>query len=98
MELTFQYFFLIKWTILAFGFFALYKLFTKRTKLWAIITFLSLAFILITPVKMDNGTTTYQKQSNYTIQQSKTLPPKVEDNSFEESSQAIEGITENDLP
>lgn len=110
MELTIQYFFLIKLALLLILVLFVYKLVegtytnylatkkVKFNKFWLIGTLVLLVFSVISPVKMDVATAKQTTYSNHLISQQKELPPRVTDNSFKQSVTSVEGITESDLP
>lgn len=103
MEFVFHYFVFVKLlfgTILFItGYKAFQKLMAKDDKKWNGYTILFgvlLLFAIFNPVKLDVNTPKQQQYSNHQIEESKVLPSKVEDNSFQENSK-IQGITEEDI-
>lgn len=109
MELYFHYFLLIKLSIMGILGFCIYKFYTSLATLrrqkkelkfvtpWSITTATLLLFLILSPVKMDLGTNKTTSYANNQIEQSKELPPKVEDNSFTNRVDAVKSLTQEQL-
>lgn len=105
MELTFQYFVFVKLAIALATIYTGYKAFKKFTakedRKWNHYTILFVVFLLLSiysPIKMDLNTKQQTSMANHTISQQKELPPRITDDSFNQSVNSVEGITEQDLP
>lgn len=99
MELTFAWFWLIKLVIAGIGGFFAWKLFQSefKSKLWWVATVAMVLFIVVSPLKLDVDTRSQTHYTNETIRKGKVIPPKIEDNSFEQNTNKNIGISENDL-
>jgi hypothetical protein len=115
MELTFQYFIFIKYSLVVFFGFAFYKTlvswglhiipsnknfiakFKPKLNGWAITTVLLFFFLLISPIKMDVNTKAVTDTANQSTAAQKELPPMAEDDKFKQNTNAVTGITKQDL-
>jgi len=89
MELTIMYFWVVKLTLYLASLYSSYKAFYKnkfKSKFWNITTIIILLFLFYTPIKMDVDTKEMTDMQNYSIKQTKVLPERVTDNSFEEKT------------
>ena len=100
MEVTIAWFWLVKTLAFLMTFGAVYMAVYKKSfqsKVWNVIALVLLVLAYIQPVKMETTTATINTMSNTQIeQQHSVLPPKVIDNSFEEST-IIKKISAEDL-
>lgn len=103
MELTFQWFWLIKVVLLGLTLFTAYKAYktantTKKIwNKWTTISFILIILLYIAPVKMDVGTKSQTDYANTQIEQSKVLPAKQVDNSFDKAVNEKFDISPEDL-
>ena len=98
MDFFIQYFPLLKGVILASLALLIIWLFMKKKLMIALITMVSLGlFLLYKPVKLKINTDEVNQEHNLKIEQTKVIPPKVEDHSFEEGNRAIKHITKEEL-
>lgn len=99
MEFTIQWFWLIKLAMTLITAYIMYQaviVHKFKIKLLNVLAIVVLILTIVSPVKMNPQTPVMNTKMNHQIQQSKILPPKVIDNSFE-NSQKLNGITEKDL-
>lgn len=100
MELTYQWFWLVKLTFLLLTWAVAYKAFwvhKMSSKFWNILFAGFIIFALMSPIKIQPTTNQVNSISDRQIeQQHSVLPPKVIDNSFEESTK-VEKIQESYL-
>jgi len=87
MEIVIAYFWIVNLIAGLLGIWFFYKAAVKykfKSKKWNILSIIFLVLGLINPVKI-NGTNSKQmlKQQSYSIESTKVLPKKVQDNSFE---------------
>ena len=96
MELTIAWFWALKLTILSATIYVIYLAFLKKRFKNVFLNIMAGALILFsvfTPIKLDVDTRSHTSYANNAIQQTKTMPSKVVDNSFEESQKDL-GIKE----
>ena len=94
MEVTIAYFWALKALLLVVMGFSAYKwiyVHKFQSKLYGIIFGILLILGVISPVKL--ATINYTTTSNKAIEMSKTLPNKVEDNSFKERVDSVQPIS-----
>jgi len=98
MDFFIQYFPLLKVIIFIFFGFLILVLFKQKKPVgaWSIIVFLAI-FSIYKPVKLKINTDKINQEHNRNIEQTKVIPPKVEDHSFEEGNHAIKHITQEEL-
>ena len=100
MELTFQWFWLVKATLLILTLYVAYKAaWVNRmgSKVWNILFLVLVVFAMMSPVKMNPTTNQVNSMSNLQIeQQHRELPPMIRDNSFRESTN-VKQITPEEL-
>lgn len=98
MELTFQWFWLIKLMFLLVTLAVAYKaawVHKMSSKFWSVLLVVLLIFAWMSPIKMQPMTNQVNGISDRQIeQQHSVLPPKIIDNSFEESTK-VEKIQES---
>jgi hypothetical protein len=108
MELTLQWFWLAKLAFSAAFLLALYKAWrtsqasfeagdNKLWNKWTTVSLVILVLQIISPVKMDVNTKAKTDYANTQIEQSKVLPAKTIDNSFDKSVNKDFGISAEDL-
>ncbi len=98
MEVTIAYFWALKALLgLAAGFSAYIWIYVHKfqSKLYGIIFGILLILGVISPVKL--ATINYTTTSNKAIEMSKTLPNKVEDNSFKERVDSVQPISHDTI-
>lgn len=98
MELTFQYFWIIKLILLTAALATVYKaIITHRlkSKFWGITAIVFGLIYLTAPVKMGYKVDIVQQQRH--IEAAKSLPPKVEDTSFKQKTQSLESISKDEI-
>ena len=95
MEFTIQWFWLIKLAMTLITAYIIYKaviLHKFKSKLLNLLAIVVLILTIVSPIKMNPQTPVTNTKMNHQIQQSKILPPKVSDDSFE-NSQKLNVIT-----
>ena len=94
MEIMIQWFWLVKLLLLVGLGISIYKLAKSKfkSKLWLVMTFIGIAMMWISPVKMETNTRSEQVHSNHFIKQSKELPPLVKDSSFNDATAKLPPI------
>ena len=101
MELTFQWFWLVKLTFLLVTLTVAYKaawVHKMGSKFWNILLVVFLTFAWMMPIKMQPTTNQVNSISDKQIeQQHSILPPKVIDNSFNESVSSVKKISKEEL-
>ena len=100
MELTLSYFWAIKLTLLGITLFAAYKalyLHNFESKLWNVIFGALLLFAFFNPIRMENQTRNVQVMQSKSIESSKVLPPKIQNDSFKNKVNSIKSITKEEL-
>lgn len=97
--LTFQWFWLVKIGLLVPIAFCVWKLYKSefKSKFWWVSSAIFVIFVLVNPIKMDLDTHSATNYANQQIQESKILPPKIEDNSFNDATENVIGISTDDL-
>jgi len=85
MGLTFAWFWLVKFVLIAFLLGAIYKFYKSnfKSKFWMLVSGALAIFIVVQPVKLGVDTKSQTDYSNRMIKQSKELPPKIEDDTFQ---------------
>lgn len=99
MEITIQWFFIIKLIVTGMFFYSVYKTYKSnfKNKLWLVASLVMLIMLIISPVKMDVNVAKQNNRINADIANSKTIPPMIEDNSFRNRVNDLRGITGEDL-
>jgi uncharacterized membrane protein len=113
VELTFQYFWLIKLAVLLLLVYTLYKavnasnimarLNSKESQPlriingWTIVSVVLIVLYTVQPVKMDVNTKAVTDRANQSTAAQKELPPMIQDESFNSKTNAVTGITKQDL-
>jgi len=98
MDFIIQYYPLIK--MLTTGVLALiilWFIYKKMYKSAIVVIIMTSLFLLYKPVKLKTNTDEVNQEDNKRIQANRVIPPKIEDNSFEEGNQAIKHITKEEL-
>ena len=100
MELTFQWFWLVKLALLLIVVGSLYMALVKyklKSTLWNAIAIIAVVFSYMMPVKMEPTTKNINIQMDRNIATTKVeLPPKQVDNSFKQSGK-LSGISKEDI-
>lgn len=99
MELTYQWFWLVQYTLLTLVLYTIYKaviVHKLKSKVWNVATLVLSIVAYMAPIKMQPTTNHTNIQSDRQIAISKTLPAKEVDNSFKNST-IIPKITQEDL-
>lgn len=93
-----QWFFIIKLLFIFLFIVSLYKTIKHKfkSKLWNFICIVFMILSVYNPIKLDVNTKKYTDNSNKIIKESKELPAKQENNSFEENN-ILQGITKSDI-
>ena len=70
-----------------------------KNKVWVVLSVITIILFIVSPVKLDSTVQTRMvtTQSNTEIENSKVIPPKVEDNSFKTRTEAVKSITKEEL-
>ena len=100
MELMLSWFCLIKLAFSGIALYAIYKAYwieELKSKFWNFIAIVAIILSFIQPVKMDVDTRSVQNIANQHIENSKVLPNKVIDESFDNAVERGFGIKEEDL-
>lgn len=97
MEIMIQWFWLVKLAVMVPVLYSAYRLVVTPAKKWLVIVIVGSIFGLVTPAKLDTKVEVTQARTNATIEQTKVLPPKIEDNSWDKTKADTVGITEQDL-
>lgn len=96
MEITIQWFWIIKLLFLAIGLSLAWKYYRTRKNIYGILIIIWVILAVINPVKLEVNTREINRVSNDKIERSKVLPDKIEDRSYEDRKK-ISGITKEDL-
>jgi hypothetical protein len=96
MDMTIQWFFLVKLFVTFIGCYTVYVAYKAhwKSRLRNVIALFSVLIWLIVPVKMDTKVYQQQQRANHSIEQSKVLPERVTDNSFKEAEAVDHRIKE----
>lgn len=98
MELILHWYWILKLTLTAIFIFLLYKAiyqydFNNRT--YNILALIFFILMLVNPIKLKPDSASIRQ--NKQIEATKQLPAKVEDNSFKQNTNAIKGISKEEL-
>lgn len=99
MEIILQWFWLVKLALISFTLYIGYLAIVKHklaNKFYNILFLVLIVFSLVQPFKLDVDTKSHTDRTNRYIEQSKQLPPKVENNHFKESNN-LNGISKKDI-
>lgn len=99
MDIMVQWFWLVKLSLALVTIYVAYKAFFEKkfkSKVWNVMAGILLVLAIVQPVKMDVQTKVHTDRANIAIEQSKVLPDKVQDNSFEKSTN-VKGISKEEI-
>lgn len=96
MELVFHWFWLVKIVFLVIGLTLAWKYYKTRKNVYGILLLVYVVIMIINPIKLKPNTTLINTMTNTKIEQSKVLPDKIEDKSFDIKKQ-VQGIVKEDL-
>jgi len=98
MEITIAYFWLLNLCMVAFTIFAIYRAVVTlnlKSKVWNATAVVLVLISLFNPFRMSQPP--INTQQTYHIEQSKVLPVKVTDDSFETKTAGVKHLTKQDL-
>lgn len=99
MELTYQWFWIVQYTVLATIFYSSYKAVVvnkAKSKVWNVVAIALLVIGYMSPIKMEPTTNQTNSRTDQQIAITKMLPAKQVDDSFKQNA-VIQKITKEDL-